>query len=123
MLQEMHSQLKIVLAKDRISIPVIYGCDEYSDKIQKLRYDRSKWGQTALISGDFSDAYTKSNLVDLDCSIRKLGQLVGWKVPKINLATGLAKLVFEHFSNEPQEIFEHVDYVKNVTSTKLLFTP
>ena len=73
LLQEMHASLKIELSKSGIKFPLIYGCDEYSDNIQKLRFDRSEWSSKTLISGDFSDAYTKSSLADLQGSINKLG--------------------------------------------------
>ena len=43
LLQEMHVTLKCELTKTGIVFPLIYGCDEYSDKIQKLRFDRSEW--------------------------------------------------------------------------------
>ena len=95
MLQEMHSTLKAVLLKKKIGFPVIYGCDEYSDNIQKVKFDRLTWSNKTLISGDFSDAYTKSNLCDLQGSIGKLGVLAKWSEYKINLAKKLAGLVFE----------------------------
>ena len=96
MLQEMHSSLEDVLSNSGISIPVIYGCDEYSEKIQQVEFDRSAWSRKTLISGDFSDAYTKSSLCDLQSSISKLGTIAGWPEHKINLAKKLAGLVFEN---------------------------
>ena len=96
MLQEMHSTLKLILTNNGIGFPIIYGCDEYSDKIQQVRFDRITWCQKTLISGDFSDAYTKSSLLDLQNSISKLGTLSCWPEHKISLAKKLARLVFEN---------------------------
>ena len=96
MLQEMHSTLKVILTNNGTGFPLIYGCDEYSDIIHQVQYDRSTWSMKTLISGDFSDAYTKSSLPDLVASINKLGSVSNWPEAKINLATKLAGLVFEN---------------------------
>ena len=107
MLQDMHSTLKEVLSKNGIEFPVIYGCDEYSENIQKVEFERSTWSQKTLVSGDFSDAYTKSNLCDLQNSIGKLGPLAGWTMGKINLAKKLAGLVFNNcFFETPSGILK-----------------
>ena len=95
-LQEMHSTLKVIMTNNGTGFPLIYGCDEYSDIIQQVEYDRSTWSKKTLISGDFSDAYTKSSLHDLELSIRKLGAVSSWPEPKISLATKLAGLVFDN---------------------------
>ena len=60
-----------------------------------------------MVSGDFSDAYTKSNLCDLQNSIGKLGPLAGWTMGKINLAKKLAGLVFNNcFFETPSGILK-----------------
>ena len=96
MLQEMHSSLKIVFSDAGIAFPLIYGCDEYSANIHNVSFDRSVWSLNTLVSADFSDAYTQSNLLDLQASIAKLGPIAGWPQPKIVLAQQLSKLVFEN---------------------------
>ena len=96
MLQEMHSLLRKSFSNAGTEFPAIYGCDEYSANIHKVKFDRSSWSLNTLLSGDFSDAYTKSSLVDLQASIFKLGHIVGWLEPKIVLAQKLSKLVFEN---------------------------
>ena len=96
MLQEMHSSLKVLLTSTGIGFPIIYGCDEFSNYIHQVNFDRSTWSMKTLISGDFSDAYTKSSLHDLHASISKLGTLSKWPVHKVNLAKKLAELVFEN---------------------------
>ena len=96
MLQEMHSALKVEMSSKGIPFPVIYGCDEYSDQIQKVNFDRLTWSQTTLITADFSDAYTKASLNDLQDSIAALGEVVNWPASKISLAKSIAKLVFEN---------------------------
>ena len=107
MLQEMHSSLKIAFSEREIAFPAIYGCDEYSSKIQGVALDSSAWSFTTLVSGDFSDAYTKSNLADLQNSIKDIGHIVGWVEPKIQLAQNLAKLVFENcFFETPNGILK-----------------
>ena len=82
----MHSALKLKMSSEGVPFPAIYGCDEYSDQIQKIRFNHSSWSQTTLISADFSDAYTSASLHDLQESIVKLGSLVQWPEPKVNLA-------------------------------------
>ena len=96
MLQEMHTTLRALLPMQGTSFPLIYGCDEYSDNIQQVVFDHSTWSRKTLISGDFSDAYTKSSLHDLQNSIAKLGPVANWPGHKISLAQKLAKLVFEN---------------------------
>ena len=96
MLQEMHSTLKVRMSNKGIQFPVIYGCDEYSDQIQKVRFNRWTWSQTTLVTADFSDAYTRASLSDLQDSIEKLGEVADWPEPKVDLAKSLAKLVFEN---------------------------
>ena len=96
LLQEMHNSLRNELFKTGIKFPLIYGCDEFSDNIQKTKFGRSTWSTKTLVSGDFSDAYTKSNLADLQGSISKLGILARWSEHKMSLARKLAKLVFEN---------------------------
>ena len=96
MLQEMHSSLKKSFSNAGSEFPVIYGCDEYSTNIRKVKFERSTWSLNTLVSGDFSDAYTKSSLIDLQASIKKLGNIVEWSADKIILAQKLSKLVFEN---------------------------
>ena len=94
MLQEMHQSIK-----------VIFGCDEYSEKIQKVTYQN--WSKITLISGDVSDAYTKSNLSDFESSLRKLSSLINWPSSKTTLAMKLAKLVFDNcFFETPDGIMK-----------------
>ena len=96
MLQEMHSLLKNAFSERAITFPVIYGCDEYSEKIHKVAIDRNVGTLTTLVSGDFSDAYTQSRLADLTGAIEQLGQVVSWPNSKVVLAQKLSKLVFEN---------------------------
>ena len=96
LLQEMHISVRNELSETGNKFPLIYGCDEYSENIQKIKFSRSSWSKKTLISGDFSDAYTKSSLADLQESIKKLGIIARWAEHKISLATKLARLVFEN---------------------------
>ena len=96
MLQEMHSSLKDILTSTGVGFPLIYGCDEFSEKIQNIELENSKWSLNTLISADFSDAYTQSSLCDLQGSIGKLGLIAGWSSSKISLARKLAGLVFQN---------------------------
>ena len=96
LLQEMHISVRNELSETGNKFPLIYGCDEYSENIQKIKFSRSSWSEKTLISGDFSDAYTKSSLADLQESIKKLGIIARWAEHKISLATKLARLVFEN---------------------------
>ena len=96
MLQDMHLTLEKTFKDAGIAFPAIYGCDEFSKKIHAIQYNKSVWSLNTLVSGDFSDAYTKSRLIDLQESIKKLGHLAGWPQPKVVLANELSKLVFEN---------------------------
>ena len=106
LLQELHQLLKGKMEDNSCRyFPVIYGCDEYSERIQKVTIPKGK--SVTLISCDFSDAYTKSRLCDLEHSIKKLGNYVGWPEPKICLALKLSKLVFENcFFETPDGIMK-----------------
>ena len=96
MLQEMHKTLRGILSNSGIGFPVIYGCDEYSRNIHQIEFDRTTWSKKTLISGDFSDAYTQSSLLDLQSSISKLGTLSKWPQHNNSLAKKLTGLVFEN---------------------------
>ena len=96
MLQEMHSSLKAAFTDNGIVFPVIYGCDEYSHNIHKVEINHDYGSLTTLVSGDFSDAYTQSRLIDLQGSIGQLGHIIGWSKAKIVLAQKLARMVFEN---------------------------
>ena len=85
-----------ILSNSGIGFPVIYGCDEYSRNIHQIEFDRTTWSKKTLISGDFSDAYTQSSLLDLQSSISKLGTLSKWPQHKTSLAKKLVGLVFEN---------------------------
>ena len=100
MLQELHSKIKQLYIDGKFgtsqSFPIILGCDEYATKITGFNYPKESWGDITLVSGDFSDAYTKSSLMDLQNAIKKLGLLVGWDQSLIGLSLKLACLVFEN---------------------------
>ena len=107
MLQELHQRLQKKMEAALQHFPVIYGCAEYSHKIQGVTYSKESWSTVTLVSVDFSDAYTQSRLVDLEHSIQKLGEFVGWELPKMTLATKLARLVFENcFFETPDGIMQ-----------------
>ena len=93
LLQDLHNMVKIQMQS---KYPIILGCDEYSKKIQQIRYPADGWCLNTLISADFSDAYTRSNLEDLEKSITKLGNFVDWPQSKISLSKKISKLVFEN---------------------------
>ena len=100
LLQELHLEIKQMYIMGKLGqnteFPIIYGCDEFSDKINKISVNKENWNHLTLISGDFSDAYTESRLIDLEGSILYLATFVGWTSDKIKLAQTLAKLVFEN---------------------------
>ena len=99
MLQELHKTVKQLYLNHKmgdVSFPIIHGSDEYMKTLTSIEYSREEWGKVTIISGDFSDAYTQSRLVDLQLSIKKLGTLAGWNDAKISLSQKIAALVFEN---------------------------
>ena len=72
------------------------GCDEFSSRIHEVTYSTSKWSLNILVSADFSDAYTESNLSDLQGAIEKLGCIVQWPKESISLCKKLSKLIFNN---------------------------
>ena len=91
-LQDMHKELSKVMDK----FPIVYGCDEYSRNIHRASFKSEDWSKITLISGDFSDAYTQSQLNDLIKSIERIGKILHWPGGKISLAKKLSALVFEN---------------------------
>ena len=105
LLQEMHQAIKEKFVELDQHYPVIYGCDEYSTNIQKITYQNCS--RITLISGDFSDAYTKSSLHDLEHSLTKLSDFIDWPSCKTTLAMKLSKLVFDNcFFETPDGIMK-----------------
>jgi hypothetical protein len=96
----MHNILKQMYADGAFGVyckfPVIMGCDEYAEKISSINYPKQSWGNVCILSSDFSDAYTKASLNDLQQSIGKIGNIIKWDISKISLSQKLAGLVFEN---------------------------
>ena len=93
LLQELHAVLKVHMGS---RYPVVMGCEEYSRKIQNIRYPAEDWSLNTILSADFADAYTQSELTDLQKAIKKLGGVVNWSSRKISLSNKLAALVFNN---------------------------
>ena len=90
LLQNMHKVLKQMYADGAFGMyckfPVIMGCDEYTEKISSINYPKQSWGNVCILSSDFSDAYTKASLNDLQKSIGKIGNIIKWDLSKISLS-------------------------------------
>ena len=78
------------------NFPCLKGCDEYSSRISSLSLKTSLFTQTVLMSGDFGDAYTLSQIARLKKSIRVLGELLEYLECKILLIQELVVLIFEN---------------------------
>ena len=76
------------------NFPCIKGCDEYSSRISTTALDTSLFTQTSLVSGDFSDAYTLSQLKRLQDSITTIGQLLKYEEYIVALMINLTTLIF-----------------------------
>ena len=98
MLQEMHLQIKVIFETITLGqwsrTPIIYGCDEYSKLANTIEYSSDSWDQITIISGDFSDAYTASSLLDLQNSIFKLGNCVNWPTEKNRISSETSSTSF-----------------------------
>ena len=64
------------------NFPCLKGCDEYSTRIHNLPLSSKLFSRTVFISGDFSDAYTASQLDRLKDSVYILGQILGYTPQK-----------------------------------------
>ena len=76
--------------------PCLRGCDEYSTRMSTLPLETNLFTQTVLMSGDFGDAYTLSQLARLTDSIPALGHLLGYSEDRISLIRDLVSLIFEN---------------------------
>ena len=97
MLQKMISDLRSLfpsLVNKPRNFPCIKGCDEYSNRISSTSLDTSMFTKTCLISGDFSDAYTRSQLLRLQDSIRRIGAILKYDEYIIDLMIRLTILIF-----------------------------
>ena len=65
-------------------------------KIKNIRYPAEDWSLNTILSADFADAYTQSELADLQKAIKKLGGVLRWSFGKISLSNKLAALVFNN---------------------------
>ena len=98
LLQEMLGKFKTVFPKldnDQIEhFTVLKGCDDNTKRLSFLKLDKQKSSQTILITADFSDAYTETDIEHLKESLRTVGLLVKYEDHHITLLEKLVDLVF-----------------------------
>ena len=76
--------------------PVLKGCDDYINRLSKLKLDPVKSFKTTLLTADFGDAYTETSILHLQDSVSKIGQIIGFCTEKIELMKTLIDLVFSN---------------------------
>ena len=91
-LQEMYDSINI----RPLDFPILKGCDDYINRLKKIRLLSKDHMQTVLVTADFTDAYTETGIDRLKTSIRLIGDLV--KTPNyiIDLILKLVNLVFDN---------------------------
>ena len=63
--------------------PCIRGCDEYSQRVKNTPLKTSLFTKTTLLSADFGDAYTMSQLAHLKESVEYIGNILHYTVDMI----------------------------------------
>ena len=75
---------------------VLAGCDDYTARLNNLNLDSDLYSRTFLVSADFSDAFTETQVPRLQESISVTGHLLGYEKSKIDLMRTLVELVFSN---------------------------
>ena len=76
------------------SFTVLKGCDEYINKISTIELEVDSFNSTYLISADFGDAYTETQIHRLEESITIIGALLNYNKARVDLVVSLMKLVY-----------------------------
>ena len=104
----LYSLLKMLLTKFSLTFPSLYsshqsklfpvlsGCDDYLERLREVEIDYSNYGKLFLISADFEDAFTKTDIASLKESISVIGTIVGSDNYEIELIIRLVDLVFSN---------------------------
>ena len=72
------------------------GCDDYLDRLGRLQLDKNQFSNTFLISADFSDAFTETQIPRLQESISVIGSILKYQKQIIDLMLALVDLVFSN---------------------------
>lgn len=101
MLQALLQELKKIFpalysSNQQNHFPVLAGCDDYSARLSSVQLQPDLYTKTFLLTADFSDAYTETQIPRLQESISVIGSLVGYKKQKIDLIKSLVSLVFNN---------------------------
>ena len=75
---------------------VLAGCDDYTARLNKLRLNSDLYSKTFLVSADFGDAFTETQIPRLQESISVTGHLLGYEKSKIDLLRSLVDLIFSN---------------------------
>ena len=104
----LYSMLKLLLSQFKLNFPavkasnqtdnftVLGGCDDYLKRLGLLKLDKSKFSKTVLISADFSDAFTETQISRLQDSISVIGYLLEYSKSRIDLIKAMVSLVFSN---------------------------
>ena len=98
-LQQMQADLRLVFPHVTFpsrDFPCLRGCDDFINRISSLSLESSLFTQTVLLSGDFGDAYTRSQIPRLQASIHVLGEFLKYTDCMITLIQQLVALIFEN---------------------------
>ena len=104
----LYSMLKMMLSEFKHKFPavnssnqtenftVLSGCDDYLGRLGLLKLDSSKFSKTILLTADFSDAFTETQIPRLQESISVIGYLLGYASTKTDLIVKMVSLVFSN---------------------------
>ena len=70
--------------------------DDYLRRLGLLKLDSSKFSRTILLTADFSDAFTETQIPRLQESISVIGYLLGYTNSKTELIVKMVSLVFSN---------------------------
>ena len=75
---------------------VLSGCEDYLERLSKLQLDKEEHSRTFLISADFSDAFTQTQIPKLQESVSVIGHVLKYQKQTIDVINGLIELVFNN---------------------------
>ena len=79
-----------------LGFPVLKECDDYIARISRIKLDQAKAMQTVIITSDFEDAYTNTDVGHIKETVKEIASLLKLPSDHINLVVGLLDLVFSN---------------------------
>ena len=96
MLQNFKSKFPNDVFGQTTSFPVLKGCDDYIERLSKMKLEPENILKTTLLTADFGDAYTETGILHIQNSVSEIGKIISWESEKIDLMKKLVNLVFSN---------------------------